>query len=363
MEKTCFNCERPNESGHIFCDACGSPLALSSYVDREIANHLAVVTRDRTVLETESAIRVFERAWGWVKLLGGVLGALAAILVGAGIWQYIDLHSTAKSATIAVAKSKESAETSITSMASGAKMDIEQESTKSVRDIRTAADSVKKSSEDAQTVAKDQSAAIRRQAGTFREQVQSQAAVVGKDVASARQQIQAASQLQPQIAVLQKQLALAQGQIQEQQKVITSSEDFAKKIFSSHKRFSFDIKTMEKSQYAIVDAGQSPDGIQLSALYLIIPSTPVEGTLDIQFNQTMAAPGSFGSIHNVAVIILQKPSQDQLTGKPITLGYFPDPEDKMLLRTLTVKEGRAFADNMALPFGKQDGAPIPLPQK
>lgn len=357
MGKICFACEHENQPDHVFCSICGAPLALASYINREVTTRITETTRDSAVVETESAIRVFERAWGWAKLVGAVAGAIVALLVGAGIWQFVDLHSTAKTAEAAVEKAKTSAEQSISDTATTTRANIGEESAKSLQSIRSAARNASESSVNAQTIAKQAGSAITTQATNVRQEFQNQAATVNRDVASAKQQIQAASQLQPQMEVLQKQLASAQFQIQEQQAIITSSEDFAKKIFSSHKSLRFDLKTLDKSQYATIAYGKDASGVDVEFFFLLLPNSPVSETLQVQFNQTVPASGSFFNVHNLLGCFIQKQSEGELLGKPVSVSYFPDTSDKNLMHTLTTKDGQLFSDGVLIPLA----GPVHLP--
>ena len=76
--------------------------------------------------------------------------------------------------------------------------------------------------------------------------------------------------------------------------------------------------------YAIIPFGKNQDGVDLIAFVFLIPNTPVAETLAPPFYQTVAAPGSFFSMHNAIIILIQKPAQPELLGKPITVSYFPD---------------------------------------
>ena len=281
-------------------------------------------------------------------MLAAIIGSVAALLIGGATWQFLSLRSAVANAHTAVEATRSTAISAIDDTARITGSKISAEAADTLRRIHDASDKATKSTKAAESVANAQSASIALQARTLREDSQNQAAAVTKDVTAARQQIQAASELQPQIETLQKNLSVAQAQIQEQQKIIISSEDLAKKIFSSHKQFRFDIKTANKSTYAIIPFGSNQDGVELIALAFLIPSAPVEETLVLQFNQTPSAPDSVFPSHNAIIILIQKPAQSELLGKPITVSYFPDPSDHDLYTTLSVKDGNIFADGKLL---------------
>jgi hypothetical protein len=360
VEVTCFSCEHKNPPEHTFCGACGAPLALSSYVSREVDARLAEATRDRQILETESSIRVFEKAWSWAKLVGGIVTGVAAILIAGAALESFNLHEAVKGAGIAVEAAKTSAEKSINDTASNTRSNMLSESGKSVEDIRSAATRVTASSNEAQIVVKKEGSAITLQADSLRKDFQNQANAVTNDVASARQQIEAASQLEPKMTELQQQLSTAQAQIKEQQRVITSSADFAKQIFSSHRQGFFDHDKADKHSFAIIpvennQAPIDPSRPPADALYILLPEAVVGGTMQIQFNQTVAAPNSFVVFHNLLIAFLDKNAEGLLLQKVVSISYFPDPEDLNLIRKLDVKDGRVFGDDEALPkFGQMD---------
>jgi hypothetical protein len=334
-------------------------LQLSNYISREVDTRLSQATRERELVETESSIRVFEKAWSWAKLVGGIVTGVAAILIAGAAWESFNLREAVNRAGTAVESAKTSAEKSIGDTASNTRSNMVAESGKSLDEIHSAAARATTSSNEAQQVAKRQGAAIGVQADALRKDFQNQAATVTKDVASARQQIQAASELEPQMKTLQQQLSSAQAQIREQQRVITSSADFAKQIFSSHRQVLFERATANKKGFAIIpiDPPNPPDPTKppAEALYVLLPEAPVPGTVQIQFNQTVAAPASYAVFHNLLAMALEKGAEDSLLGKNVSFSYFPDPDDVNLIHELDVKDGRVLADNEALPkFGQLD---------
>jgi predicted amidophosphoribosyltransferase len=65
MPKRCYQCERDNTADQAFCGGCGAALGLNDYICEKVEEQLRDAIRDRDILETESSIKVFERAWGW----------------------------------------------------------------------------------------------------------------------------------------------------------------------------------------------------------------------------------------------------------------------------------------------------------
>jgi len=199
---------------------------------------------------------------------------------------------------------------------------------------------------------------VATQANGVQTELAARAASVNREVDSARQQIQAASKLQPQMEQMQSQLASAQRQIAQQQEVITSSQEFAKKIFSSHKQDFFDLKSGPHDRYITYDAGKAPDGTDVRILYLLLPTPPLYETIQLQFNQTPSAAGSFFVYGNVLIVLIQKDAFLSLTQKQISVAYFPDPSNKLLFKSLALKDGKPYADSAPLPF-VLPGQPVP----
>jgi hypothetical protein len=69
--KTCFQCGQDNPD-QSFCGACGASLALKDYVTASIRQQIDI--RDRNRLESDAAMRVFERVFNWVKIVLIALG-------------------------------------------------------------------------------------------------------------------------------------------------------------------------------------------------------------------------------------------------------------------------------------------------
>jgi|GEM_PF-1905444 len=352
MDKICFRCEAKNSLDQTFCGACGSALALPAFITQQVDTRITEATRDRELVETESALRIFQKAYGWAKLVATLCGALLAILAIGATWRFIDLRSAADSAETAINRSQKSAEATINDTASKAQSDVVAKSQASLSAITLAADTAEKSSSKSQHIAEAQERSVAKQADSLRQDLSKQSGAVTRDVESARAQIKAASDLQPQMQSMQQQLREAQNQIQAQQKVITSSEDFAKQIFSSRVSLNYDLKTLEKEKFAVLDA-KPDDG--LVAVYLRLFNTPVNNTVEVQFNQIPAAPNSFIAFHNILVLFLQTAAEPELLSKPISLAYFPDKADKTIINKLEVRDGRVYADGESLPkFGQAD---------
>jgi hypothetical protein len=73
--ETCFRCGTKNPD-QAFCGACGSPLALNDFISSVVRDQLVQTIRDRDVLEMDSSIKVFTKAWSWMRLIFGIAVAL-----------------------------------------------------------------------------------------------------------------------------------------------------------------------------------------------------------------------------------------------------------------------------------------------
>src|SRR6185312_14903305 len=144
--KLCHSCGSSNSTSQSFCGSCGSPLSLEDFIAKRVSENVATAIRDRNVLETESSIRVFERAWGWVKIVGTIAAALL-VLVGAGVtWKVSDWWRAVDSAKIAV-----------TETANTARQQIHSSSTVSLNSIRKASTAAQKAGLQASANVKEQS--------------------------------------------------------------------------------------------------------------------------------------------------------------------------------------------------------------
>jgi hypothetical protein len=132
MIKKCFQCEHENHSPQNFCGNCGAPLALSDFVAIRVATEVANAVKDRDVLEKDSAIKVFERAYGWVKIVGGIGLATVALVSLLGLWKASDWWATVDRAKRAV-----------TDSASHAEVEIDSSSKSALSGIQTAAKGAK----------------------------------------------------------------------------------------------------------------------------------------------------------------------------------------------------------------------------
>ena len=339
--KRCHQCESVNATDQAFCGACGSPLALEDFISKKVSEHLQNAIRDRDVIETESSIRVFERAWGWVKIVGGIATVLLAILSAGIVWKVSDWKSTV-----------ENAQTSVRDTAKEAEEQIKTSSSSSLQTINAASGDAQEAGERASAAAKKQSGLIAQTAAQTRSELSKESASVRDEVAKTDAQLQAADALRPGMESTQQQLEKALAQVQDQQKVISSSQEFVRQIFSTHTVDIFQVGQGQKDRYAVVPPSV-PGGN--TVVIFLLQSAPIQGTVQLQYHIFSQPPNSYIILaHNMLLFFWGDPPK-ALEGKPISISYFADVGDKDLIHALTEKDGRLYADGEPLPkFNQPD---------
>jgi hypothetical protein len=179
MPKQCYRCDRENADEQTFCGGCGSPLGLNEFISKKVQDELALVIRDRDVIETESSIKVFERAWGWVKIVGGIAAVLLAIL-GAGVfWKVSDWWSS-------VDKAKQS----VIETSAATRNEIAQSSSRSLQEIQVASNGAKQAVEEASADVNKQAGQLRQAAARTKAELSQEAASVKTEVDKSRGALQ-----------------------------------------------------------------------------------------------------------------------------------------------------------------------------
>jgi hypothetical protein len=322
--KPCYQCGQES-TDQTFCGACGSPLNLNDYIAKKVKDQLAEMIQNRDVLERESSIKVFNQAWGWIKLFGGIAIGLL-VLTGAGVvWKASDLWSGV-----------EQAKQSVTDTAKKSSEEIAASSSQATKDISKELEEGRKAITKALVEADEQTQRLK--------QIMLQ---VRTEIDSSRAELQAANTIQSEIEDMRKQLAQATHDIQTQQKVLSSSEEFVKSIFSSHVVEIFNIGQPPKDHYAIIPPPTKE--IKNTVVWLLLDAAPIQGTLQLQYHISVQPPNSYFRIaHNLIVFFWGDPAEN-LERKPLTVSYFPDKSDKELIHSLSERDGRVFADDEPLP--------------
>jgi len=334
MAKRCFQCGNDN-SDQAFCGVCGSPLALNDYISRKVKDQLSDTIRDRDVLEMDSSIKVFKQAWEWIRLIFGIAVGLLVLAGGGVIWKASDFRS-------GVDKAKQS----VADTARKSSEDIAQSSSQSKQDISSALEAGKASISRAASEAARQSQALKETTIQAQGEISRQKVALRGDIDDSRRQLEAAGKIQPEMEDMRKQLALATSEIQAQQKVISSSEEFVKSVFSSHMVQIFSIGQLPKDHYAIVPPPSKE--VKNTVVLLLLNSAPIQGTLQVQYHIFVQPPDSYFFIHNLVFFFWGDPAEN-LQQKPISVSYFPDRSDKEVIHSLSEHDGRVFADDQPLP--------------
>ena len=346
--KQCYQCGREN-ADQDFCGSCGSPLALSDYISKQVKNQLAGSIQNRDVLEMDSSIKVFTQAWSWIKLIFGIAVALL-IATGAGVlWKATDFWSGV-----------ETAKQSVVHTAQTSSDEIARSKSQSIQDFSKAVVAGKAAIDTAASDAARQSQALKQTTIQTQADISRQTASLRSDIDGSRQQLQAASKLEPEMASLRKQLAQATSDMQAQQKAISSSEEFVKSVFSSHVTEYFILKltpgavrTIDvNKRFAIIPPPAKE--ARNTVVLMLLTSTPILGTLQLQQQVAVQPPGSFFNLHNL-VVFFWGDAASGLETKPLSVSYFPDKSDPDIIHSLSEKDGRMFADDQPMPkFGEAD---------
>ena len=177
-----------------------------------------------------------------------------------------------------------------------------------------------------------------------------QTAFFQNDLEGSRAQLQAASKMQPEMDDMRKRLADATSAIQAQQKVISSSEEFAKSIFSSHVVQFFHIGK-PSNHYAVIPPAKSGNK---TVVFLLLQSVPIPATLQLQWHVFAQPQDSYFSLQNLVIFFWADPPE-RLETQELNVAYFPDKSDKDLIHSLSEHDGRVFADDQPLPkFTSED---------
>ena len=309
---------------------------LKDFISGQVSKELTNAVRDRDILETESAIRVFERAWGWANLVARVLGVALGVVVAVILtlpgwvgWKEFDLLKTAQSA----------------------KQSIEGTATKSLGEIQMASKQAINASSLSISNATQLSNDMKNSTSRTKAELTSEAASVRTEVANSKLELEAVKKLQPEFSAMRTQLGQATSELAAQQKVISSSEDFVKHVFGTHATYMFAFKDFVQPNAVVFPSASGAKG---AMVLMLVPDTPIDGTLQLQYKIYVQPTFSYFHIHNLIFFSWGDPA-DNLKLEPMVGSYFPDKSDKETIKALTVRDGRVYADDQPLPkFGQAD---------
>ncbi len=337
MKSRCFQCDAENPPENTFCGKCGAALLLSDFISQRVATEVLTAVRDRDVLETESAIRVFGKAWEWATLVGKVLSiplTVVVLLFGWLGWKEFDLASTAQ-------KAKEQ----IQATAETARRDVNGASANAVGDIQREAGKAIQTNLSYEATANHLSKEMTKRASQTSAEMRNEAASVKTKVAETQTELDAVKKLQPEFDSMRSQLAKATSDLDAQQKVISSSENFVKQVFSTHSVSLFNFNSFIQPSTVVIPA---PQGTKLSVVLMLLPKTPIGGTMQLQWGVFAQPPTSYFSIHNLVIFYWGDPPEE-LKNNILSVSFFPDKSDKETINTLSVHDGRVYGDDQPLP--------------
>lgn len=315
----CFQCKNDNPK-QAFCGTCGSPLELDVFIASRVRIELGQQTKERDLVERESAVRIFEKVTGWARTFAWVFTILILPLAAVGIYKWSDLYSTINAAK----KSVTELQAEVVRTAGDKEKTIEATAAEAQHNVNSI-------SSDATRVGRD----VVNAAVAAKAQISEQTAAVQNDIDGLRKEIGSASTLQPELTSIREELA-------RQQKQFSSSESFAKSVFSSHRVEFFDPGQPPSARYRILPRKTG----QGATVYLLLDKPPVAETLQLQYHVFAQPRNSFFSIHNLVIFNWGDPAPS-LT-KQVSISYFPDPSDKEVIKTLSDKDGRIYADGEPL---------------
>jgi hypothetical protein len=333
MPKQCHQCGKENTE-QAYCGFCGSPLDLGDFISKKVKDELVESLRDRDVLEAESSIKVFKEAWGWMKI---ILGIAATLLVLFGGEYFLKLSEFRSSVDQAERKVTESANTK-----SG---EITNLSDKSKQDISAALDEGKKSIQRASNDVTQRAKSLRKTANQTIAEFSKESTSFQDALDKSRAQLRAADQLGPTMKAMQIQLEQATDAINAQKRVLSSSEELAKSIFSSHTADYFRIGESPKDRYAVLQPAKKGDP---TGVFLLLKSAPISATLQLQIGNITPQQNQFQNIHNLVYFACGDCTPDGMKTQVLSVSYFPDPSDKETINGLTERDGRIFADDQPL---------------
>jgi hypothetical protein len=90
-------------------------------------------------------------------------------------------------------------------------------------------------------------------------------------------------------------------------------------------------------------------------VFLLLQSTPILGTLQLQFHIYAQPPNSYIIFTHNLVVFFWEPAPETLQQQQLSVSYFPDTGDKDIIHVLSLSKDRAFADGEPLPkFNQPD---------
>ena len=91
---------------------------------------------------------------------------------------------------------------------------------------------------------------------------------------------------------------------------------------------------------------------------MLVPDTPIDGTLPTAMGSFLTTTEFILSYSHNLILFYWGETPDTLKANSLAVSFFPDKSDKDTAKTLTLRDGRVYADDMPLPkFGLESPDP------
>jgi len=330
----CHSCGASNQAGQAFCGSCASALDLKAFIAAEVKSGVAASIKDREALELESAAKVFEKAYGWLKLL---VGAAIALLVGSVTLMGIKARDYSSLV--------EQQMQAITEQASIAKGSVTQASEKAIGSIQDTSGKAIRANNDSAQKAAELSTQLDATAKSARSEIEAAGASVKKDTKDAQVALQDAERIQPQFDERMRQLNAATAAVDRQQKTLSSTQNFVKEIFSSYQNEIVDFSKANGKVAKVPEPGNLPS---IATVYLLLDHAPIMATLHAQAASWVLSKDCCKQIAHNLISMQFGPYPFNVDGGQVSIEYYPDLSDKEHIKGLTVRDRRVWADGQPL---------------
>ena len=344
---TCPKCHAVSTPDKKYCADCGASLTIDAdirtLIDDQIQHTIDTKFKDQKLIELETTDAIVERITSWAKRFAfwaGVPLALFIIcLAFLGVQKFDDFSSKIDQAVAKITP-------------------ILDQSMKEANDAEAKSGSAKKTAEAAQLKASEALVSV----DTIVEQTKTQlASDVNSKIQSISPRLDAfektAAEIETtstvvlkQVDDVKKQLDAASETITAQEKKITDTSELVKAIFARARTDSFE-PTATPDQMVIIKHDDSH-----ASIYLLLHEIPIEGSLQLQYHVFSQPKTSYEVLRSGDALVnvvgfRWGENSANLVGKILTASYIGDPTaQSALFKSLTVKEDRAYADGVPLPY-------------
>jgi F0F1-type ATP synthase membrane subunit b/b' len=344
---TCPKCQAVSAPVKKYCADCGASLTINAdirtLIDDQIQQIIDTKFKDQKLVELETTDAIIDRITSWAKRFAfwaGVPLALFIICLAIlGVQKFGDFSSKIDQAVAKITP-------------------ILDQSIKQANEAEAKSGAAQKTAEAAQLKASEALASI----DTIVEQTKTQLA---SDVNSKIQSIsprlkgfektaaeieQTSTVVLKQVDDVKKELDAASETITAQEKKITDTGELVKAMFDRSRTDSFE-PTATPDHMAIIKHDDSH-----ASVYLLLQEVPIEASLQLQYHVFSQPKNSYNVLRSGDVLVnvvgfRWGENSANLVGKILTASYIGDPTAQSAhFKSLTVKEDRAYADGVPLPY-------------